>query len=87
MDSRALDAALCSIPGRLRRAARSPAVQPGQEGGQNILLARLLALWVRFRPRPSYRGFHRGRAACMAGLAKNLRNFLGTGRRILLKRR
>ena len=62
-------------------------MQPGQAGRKKILLARLLALWVLFRPRPSYRGFHLGRAACMAGLAKNLRNFLGTGRRILLKRR
>ena len=67
--------------------AQIAAMQPGQAGRKKILLARLLALWVLFRPRPSYRGFHLGRAACMAGLAKNLRNFLGTGRRILLKRR
>ena len=67
--------------------SRIATMQPGQAGRQKALLARLLALWVLFRPCPSYKGFHLGRAASMVGLAANLRSFLGTGRRILLGRR
>ncbi|HEX9858223.1 MAG TPA: Coenzyme F420 hydrogenase/dehydrogenase, beta subunit C-terminal domain [Paracoccaceae bacterium] len=67
-------------------AAGLAAIQPGQTGKRRYTLSRLLALRVLGRPAPSYRGFHLLRNAAAAGLWANVRNFLGTARRIVLGR-
>lgn len=58
------------------------AMQPGQFRRSQALLARLLAFPFRARTIPSYRGFHMIQNARKAGLWNNVRNFLGTLRRI-----
>ncbi|MCI2401175.1 Coenzyme F420 hydrogenase/dehydrogenase, beta subunit C-terminal domain [Aliiroseovarius subalbicans] len=57
-------------------------IQPGQTQKRRYTLSRLLALYLLFRPRPRYRGFHLLWNAKQAGVWANLRNFLGTLRRI-----
>ena len=59
-------------------------MQPGQHKRRIVVLSRIAALRALFRPVPQFIGFHLFRAALMAGLESNLRNFLGTGRRILM---
>ena len=63
------------------------AMQPGQVGRKTVLLGRLAALYVLARPRPRYRGFHLFAAARRGGFLKNLRNFLGMCRRLVLAKR
>lgn len=57
-------------------------MQPGQTGRAKVLLARLAALPFKGRHLPRYDGFSMLRNAWTAGLLTNLRNFLGTLRRI-----
>ncbi|MEL7470405.1 MAG: Coenzyme F420 hydrogenase/dehydrogenase, beta subunit C-terminal domain [Pseudomonadota bacterium] len=63
------------------------AMQPGQTKRMRNLLARLAALWITAQPSPRYRGFKLLRAAREASPFTLLRNFLGTGSRVLLGRR
>lgn len=57
-------------------------MQPGQSGRSRALFSRLLALPMRGRTMPSFKGFHMKTNAASAGVWKNVRNFLGTFRRI-----
>lgn len=57
-------------------------IQPGQTQKRRYTLSRLLALHLLFRPAPRYQGFHLLWNAKQAGVWANLRNFLGTLRRI-----
>ena len=58
-------------------------VQPGQTIRRSLVLARVLAMRLVGRPAPRYLGFHLWRNARRAGLKTNLRNALGTIRRVL----
>ena len=62
-------------------------MQPGQVSRTRMLVARLAALWLTAQPRPSYVGFDLLPAARGASYLMLLRNFLGTGRRVILGRR
>ena len=62
-------------------------MQPGQASRMRVLFARLAALWITAQPRPIYRGFALRRAAGRASALELVRNFLGTGRRVLMGRR
>jgi coenzyme F420 hydrogenase subunit beta len=64
-----------------------PGMQPGQVSRMRMLVARMAALWVTAQPRPEYVGFNLLPAARGASLWMLLRNFLGTGRRVILGRR
>lgn len=57
-------------------------MQPGQSGRSRVLLSRLLALPMNARTVPNYKGFHMAKNAISAGIWENIRNFLGTLRRI-----
>ncbi len=59
------------------------AMQPGQVSRKRGVAARLAALASLGRPRPSYSGFRLLSPAMEDGLAANLRNAAGTGRRVL----
>ena len=61
------------------------AIQPGQRERRRALLARLAALRLVGRPVPRYRGLHLLAAARQNPLARNLRNFLGTLRRAVMR--
>lgn len=67
--------------------AELAAIQPGQTGKRRYTLARTLGLRLLGRPAPRYRGFHLGRNALRAGPVANLRNLLGTMRRVVLRSR
>ncbi|GAB5467600.1 MAG: hypothetical protein Kilf2KO_06300 [Rhodospirillales bacterium] len=67
-------------------AAAIAAMQPGQTGRKTVLLARLAALTLLFRPRPRYRGLRLLQASLKAKPRLLLKNFLGTGRRLILGR-
>lgn len=58
-------------------------MQPGQTQKRRFALARLLALRILGRPAPKYEGFHLVRNAMRAGILANLKNFIGTGRRVI----
>jgi coenzyme F420 hydrogenase subunit beta len=62
------------------------AMQPGQRERKRALAARLAAIRFLGQPAPRYRGFRLLRAARQAGLRTHLRNFVGTARRVLLRR-
>ena len=58
------------------------AIQPGQRDRRRALAARLLALRLLGRPIPVYKGLRIAAAARQNTWRKNLRNFLGTARRV-----
>jgi coenzyme F420 hydrogenase subunit beta len=58
-------------------------MQPSQAARKRLILARTAALAVLLRPRPAMRGLKVMDAGRRAGLAEQLRNFLGTIRRAL----
>jgi len=62
-------------------------MQPGQLVRRRVALARILAMPLAGRPVPRFRGFHLAAAARQAGLRGNLRNFLGTFRRMIWPKR
>ena len=62
------------------------AIQPGQRERRRALLARLSALRLTGQPIPAYRGLQLWRAARQNPLLRNLKNFLGTLRRVLRAR-
>lgn len=62
------------------------AIQPGQRERRRALLARLLALRLSGQPIPHYRGLHLWRASWQNPILRNLKNFLGTLRRVLRQR-
>ncbi|MFL5297723.1 MAG: Coenzyme F420 hydrogenase/dehydrogenase, beta subunit C-terminal domain [Phenylobacterium sp.] len=62
-------------------------MQPSQANRKHLVRGRLLALTVTLQPRPRTAGLRVERASRGAGLVAQLRNFLGTVRRILLRRR
>lgn len=62
--------------------ARLAAIQPGQRERRRALLARLLALRIAGRPVPRYEGLRIVEAARQNPLLRNLRNVLGTLRRV-----
>jgi coenzyme F420 hydrogenase subunit beta len=59
-------------------------MQPGQTGKRRQTLARLVALRLFLRPVPRYEGFYLLQNAFKAGLILNMKNFLGTIKRIIL---
>jgi coenzyme F420 hydrogenase subunit beta len=63
--------------------AQLAGIQPGQRERRRALLARLLALQLAGRPIPRYEGLQIAAAARQNPLQRNLKNFLGTLRRIL----
>jgi len=63
------------------------AMQPGQLSRRRAALARSLAMPFAGRPMPRHRGFHLAAAARQGGLKSNLRNFLGTLRRLIWPKR
>lgn len=67
----------------LRISAIAP-MQPGQRSRKQLSASRLLALAVTGKPVPRFRGLNILAAGRRAGLAANLRSFLGTCRRLLL---
>lgn len=67
--------------------AKLAAIQPGQRERRRALLARLLALRLAGRPIPRYEGLKITAAARQNPLRRNLKNFLGTLRRVLRPRR
>ena len=58
------------------------AIQPGQRERRRALLARLLALRLAGQPVPRYAGLHLRAAARQNPVLRNLKNFLGTLRRV-----
>lgn len=66
---------------------RLAAIQPGQRERRRALLARLLALRLAGRPVPRYEGLQIAAAARQNPARRNLKNFLGTLRRVLFPRR
>lgn len=62
------------------------AIQPGQRERRRALWARMAALWVTGRPIPVYKGFQIAAAARQNTLRRNLKNFLGTLRRVIQRR-
>lgn len=77
--------------GRIKTAlydvAQLAAIQPGQRERRRALLARLLALRLAGRPVPRYGGLQIAAAARQNPILRNLKNFLGTLRRVLRPRR
>ena len=77
--------------GRIKTApydvAQLAAIQPGQRERRRALLARLLALRLAGRPVPRYEGLQITAAARQNPVRRNLKNFLGTLRRVLRPRR
>jgi coenzyme F420 hydrogenase subunit beta len=67
--------------------AQLAAIQPGQRERRRALMARLLALRLAGRPVPRYEGLQIVAAAWQNPLRRNLKNFLGTLRRVLYPRR
>lgn len=67
--------------------AQLAAIQPGQRERRRALFARLLALRLAGRPVPRYDGLQIFAAARQNPALRNLKNFLGTLRRVLLPRR
>jgi coenzyme F420 hydrogenase subunit beta len=67
--------------------AQLAAIQPGQRERRRALLARLLALRLAGQPVPHYEGLQIVAAARQNPLRRNLKNFLGTLRRVLYSRR
>lgn len=65
--------------------ARLAALQPGQRERRRALAARLAGLRLLGRPVPAYRGLHIAAAARQNPLSRNLKNFLGMMRRVLLR--
>ena len=63
--------------------AQLAAIQPGQRERHRALLARLLALRLVGRPIPRYEGLQLAVAAWQNPVRRNIRNFLGTLRRVL----
>jgi coenzyme F420 hydrogenase subunit beta len=63
--------------------AQLAAIQPGQRERRRALLAQLLALRLAGRPVPRYEGLQIAAAARQNPLRRNLKNFLGTLRRVL----
>lgn len=63
------------------------AIQPGQRERRRALLARLSALRLLRQPVPDYRGLHLFAAGRQNTLRRNAKNFLGTLRRALKRRR
>jgi len=66
---------------------RLAAIQPGQLRRRQALLARLLALRILGRPYPKYRGLNLYAAARTGRPAWWMRNFIGTLRRQIMRRR
>ena len=66
--------------------AQLAAIQPGQRERRRALLARLLALRLAGQPIPRYRGLNLWGAARQNPALRNLKNFLGTLRRVLRHR-
>ncbi|WP_050929923.1 Coenzyme F420 hydrogenase/dehydrogenase, beta subunit C-terminal domain [Aestuariivita boseongensis] len=61
-------------------------IQPGQRERRRALMARLLALRLAGRPTPRYRGLHLWAAARQNPFSRNLKNFLGMLRRVIIGR-
>jgi coenzyme F420 hydrogenase subunit beta len=66
--------------------AQLAAIQPGQRERRRALLARLLALRLAGCPVPRYEGLQIAAAARQNPIWRNLKNFLGTLRRVLRQR-
>jgi coenzyme F420 hydrogenase subunit beta len=66
--------------------AQLAAIQPGQRERRRALLARLLALRLVGRPVPRYEGLQITAAARQNPIHRNLKNFLGTLRRVLRRK-
>jgi coenzyme F420 hydrogenase subunit beta len=62
-------------------------MQPSQARRKRLVLARTAVLPFLFQPRPKMAGLRIWDAAARAPFVELLRNFVGTGRRTLLKRR
>ncbi|MDT8328878.1 MAG: Coenzyme F420 hydrogenase/dehydrogenase, beta subunit C-terminal domain [Roseovarius sp.] len=62
------------------------AIQPGQRERRRALLARLLALRLAGQPVPRYEGLHLWAAARQNPALRNLKNFLGTLRRVVRRK-
>lgn len=62
-------------------------MQPGQTSRMRVLVARLAALVFTAQPTPTYKGYRLYTAARQASAWMLLKNFLGTGRRVLAGRR
>ena len=62
-------------------------MQPGQVSRMRALVARLAALWITMQPRPVFKGFRLFHLSRGAGVLVQIRNFLGTGKRVVLGRR
>lgn len=62
------------------------AIQPGQSQRRQSTLPRILALRIMGQPTPTYRGFHLIQNTGRAGLWATIKTFLGTVRRITLRR-
>lgn len=62
-------------------------MQPSQASRKRLILARTMALSATLQPKPQMRGLQIAAAAKRARPSEQLRNFLGTARRILLNRR
>jgi coenzyme F420 hydrogenase subunit beta len=62
-------------------------MQPSQAQRKHAVRARMAALAVTLQPRPAVRGLSVARASRAASLKTQARNFLGTVRRIFLRRR
>jgi coenzyme F420 hydrogenase subunit beta len=60
------------------------AMQPGQVKRKRLVLARLMALAVLFRPRPRFHGFNLLAAARQVGPWAHLHNFLGSLKRLTI---
>lgn len=76
--------------GRIETAAfdvnKLASIQPGQRERRRALWARIAALWVTGQPVPVYKGFQIAAAARQNPLRRNLKNFLGTLRRVIQRR-
>ena len=62
-------------------------MQPGQVNRMRAIFARMAALWLTAQPRPNFAGFRLWRLSLQASPVQLLRNFLGTGRRVLMGRK
>lgn len=89
LGQRLIDAARTA--GRIETApfdiAQLAAIQPGQRERRRALFARLLALRLAGRPVPDYKGLQIAAAARQNPFLRNLKNFLGTLRRVVRPRR
>lgn len=61
------------------------AMQPGQSSRRRLVLSRLMAMRLLGLLVPKFSGFHLFRNAISAGLWPNIRNMLGTARRLIWK--